>query len=132
AKAYTGDLDGAAFEVPAMWGIGESLIYFIDGYADGDIYENQFEYITEDRYPRGLGLEVIDHLTNNVPYGEMQKWCSFYEDIFNFKERRYFDIKGSKTGLFSKVMRSPCNGITIPITEPDGEGTKGQIQEYLD
>jgi 4-hydroxyphenylpyruvate dioxygenase len=132
ARAYNGDYDGAAFEVPAMWGIGESLIYFIDGYSERDIYEDQFEYITDDSFPKGIGLEVIDHLTNNVPYGEMQKWCSFYEDIFNFKERRYFDIKGAKTGLFSKVMRSPCNGITIPINEPDGANTKGQIQEYLD
>lgn len=132
ASEYTGTFKDAAFEVPAMFGIGESLIYFIDGYAKGDLYEENFEYITEDRKPEGLGLQVIDHLTNNVPYGEMDKWCSFYEDIFNFKERRYFDIKGAKTGLLSKVMRSPCGGITIPINEPDGENTKSQIQEYLD
>ncbi len=131
-KAYTDDFTAAAFEVPAMYGIGDSLIYFIDGYAKGDIYEQEFNYITEDRHPKGLGLELIDHLTNNVPYGEMDKWCSFYEDVFNFKERRYFDIKGAKTGLLSKVMRSPCGGITIPINEPDGDNTKGQIQEYLD
>ena len=87
-RAYTGDLKDAAFEVPAMYGIGDSLIYFIDGYADGDIYAKEFDYITEDRKPQGLGLKLIDHLTNNVPYGEMDKWCSFYEDIFNFKEKR--------------------------------------------
>ena len=83
--------------------------------------------------PRG-GLVSVDHLTHNVPAGDMQKWCDFYQEVFNFTERRYFDIQGSKTGLVSKVMRSPCNTITIPINEPaKGErGKKSQIQEFLE
>jgi 4-hydroxyphenylpyruvate dioxygenase len=75
-------------------------------------------------------LTVIDHLTTNVPAGEMQKWCDFYKQIFNFHEVRKFDIKGQQTGLVSKVMRSPCQKITIPINEPTE--SKSQIQEYLD
>jgi 4-hydroxyphenylpyruvate dioxygenase len=88
-----------------------------------------FNLSSREKIP-GQGLEVIDHLTNNVPKGEMQQWCDFYEKIFNFREVRYFDIKGKATGLYSKVMRSPCNKIIIPINEPTGQ--KSQIQEYLD
>ncbi|MCB0363077.1 MAG: VOC family protein, partial [Bdellovibrionales bacterium] len=56
--------------------------------------------------------------------------CDFYQKIFEFREVRYFDIKGEKTGLISKVMRSPCGKITIPINEPTD--SQSQIQEYLE
>jgi 4-hydroxyphenylpyruvate dioxygenase len=69
-------------------------------------------------------------MTNNVPVQEMQKWCDFYENLFNFKETRFFNIKGEQTGLISKVMSSPCQKLAIPINEPTDP--KSQIQEYID
>lgn len=121
-----------SWNLPAIYGIGDSLVYFVDAYgATGEIYDNgSFEWLTSDRHPGGKGLLHIDHMTNNVPRGEMQKWCDFYTNVFGFQERRYFDIKGKSTGLFSKVMRSPCGKFSIPINEP--QDAKSQIQEYLD
>lgn len=129
AKPYNAEGD-KTFPFPTVYGIGNSLIYFVDKYGSANIYDSDFNYNTDQRMPTGKGLKLIDHMTNNVPKGEMQKWCDFYEKIFNFKERRFFDIKGSQTGLISKVMRSPCGKITIPINEPTD--TKSQIQEYID
>lgn len=122
--------DPASHSFPAVYGIGDSAVYFVDRYRAPVHFDDDFRYLLPDRNPRGRGLTVIDHLTNNVPKGEMQKWCDFYKQIFNFQEVRKFDIKGEQTGLTSKVMRSPCQKITIPINEPT-EG-KSQIQEYLD
>jgi 4-hydroxyphenylpyruvate dioxygenase len=117
---------------PAIYGIGDSVIYFIDQYENKDpyhVYEADFKLVNKE-INEGVGLLRIDHLTNNVPKGDMKKWSDFYEQIFNFKEIRYFDIKGKETGLLSKAMRSPCGKFAIPINEPSG--TKSQIQEYLD
>ncbi len=132
ARPYKGDTKSKVFgDMPAVYGIGDSLIYFVDQYGSkGNIYDGEFNYTSENHKPSGFGLKILDHLTNNVPKGEMQKWCDFYSKIFNFQEKRYFDIRGKQTGLFSKVMRSPCAKIMIPINEPTGE--KSQIQEYLD
>ena len=49
------------------------------------------------------GSRSIDHLTHNVHRGHMDKWTGFYETLFNFREIRYFDIEGKKTGLFSRA-----------------------------
>lgn len=117
---------------PAVYGIGDSVIYFIDKYSNDrpfSIYEEDFN-LERNQINPGKGMLLIDHLTNNVPVGEMQKWCDFYENIFNFKETRFFDIEGKATGLISKVMKSPCGKIIIPINEP--KDAKSQIQEYLD
>lgn len=113
---------------PAVYGIGDSLIYFVE---DRFKLREHFNPTNEAPVPQ-KGLLKIDHLTNNVPRGEMDKWCSFYEKVFNFKNVRYFDIKGAKTALISKVMVSPGYKVLIPINEPSGEGNKSQIQEYLD
>lgn len=131
AKAFTGeDFEKGGFPFPAVYGIGDSLIYFIDSENQNKLYNELFKVAPEDQKPSGFGFTVVDHFTNNVPVGEMQKWCEFYEKVFNFRETRYFNIQGKQTGLFSKVMRSPCGKFSVPINEPsDG---KSQIQEYLD
>ncbi|MEK7356009.1 MAG: VOC family protein, partial [Bdellovibrionota bacterium] len=141
-KPFTDENGKAGWKgLPAIYGIGDSVVYFVDKYGsrgeinhEGDrptIYdEKNWQWLTDDRAPYGKGMKVIDHLTNNVPRGEMQKWCDFYTNVFGFQEKRYFDIKGKTTGLFSKVMKSPCGKFSIPINEPQDD--KSQIQEYLD
>jgi 4-hydroxyphenylpyruvate dioxygenase len=129
--------------IPAIKGIGDSLIYLVDrwrgknGAREGDIgnigfYDVDFEPLPgATLHPRGHGLEYIDHLTHNVHRGRMKEWAGFYERIFNFREIRYFDIEGRVTGVKSRALTSPCGKIRIPINE-EGNETPGQITEYLD
>ena len=133
--------------IPAIKGIGDSLIYFVDrwrgknGAQPGDIgdigfYDVDFEALpglaaAEALAPEGHGLTYIDHLTHNVHRGRLKEWADFYERLFNFREIRYFDIEGQVTGVKSKAMTSPCGKIRIPINE-EGNEKAGQIQEYLD
>ena len=119
---------GKSMDVPAIRGIGGSLIYFIDQYRDTSPYNQEFDWLAESK-PRGVGFYYLDHLTNNVFKGNMDKWFKFYGDLFNFKEIRFFDIEGKHTGLFSRALTSPCGRIRIPINEDRGE--TGQIVSYL-
>ncbi|MBC7741018.1 MAG: 4-hydroxyphenylpyruvate dioxygenase [Bdellovibrionaceae bacterium] len=131
ARPYDGNENSrGATPYLGIYGIGDSLVYFMDETNHKDLYANQFKMKDITISPKGLGLDIIDHFTNNVPKGEMTKWSDFYEKIFNFREVRYFDIKGKSTGLLSKAMRSPCSKFSVPINEPTD--TKSQIQEYLD
>ena len=118
--------------LPAIKGIGGAPLYLIDRYEEGStIYDIDFEF--EDgveRHPEGAGFYEIDHLTHNVYRGRMDFWAEFYERLFNFREIRYFDIKGEYTGLFSKAMTAPDDRIRIPLNEEASQGT-GQIEEFL-
>ncbi|HWL27519.1 MAG TPA: 4-hydroxyphenylpyruvate dioxygenase [Burkholderiaceae bacterium] len=156
AKAYKRALELGAWgfdsrsgpmelNIPAIKGIGDSLIYLVDrwtgkeghgGIGDISIYDVDFEPINRDTADTdlnhtGAGLTIVDHLTHNVHKGRMEEWAEFYERLFNFREVRYFDIEGKVTGVKSKAMTSPCGNIRIPINE-EGTEEKGQIQEYLD
>ncbi|MBK6614849.1 4-hydroxyphenylpyruvate dioxygenase [Ottowia sp.] len=147
AWGYAGHAGPGELNIPAIKGIGDSIIYFIDrwrgknGAREGDIgnigfYDVDFEPLpgvsgAAAIHPEGFGLKLIDHLTHNVHKGRMDEWAGFYERLFNFREVRYFDIEGQATGVKSKAMTSPCGKIRIPINE-EGNDQKGQIQEYLD
>ncbi len=115
--------------IPAIEGIGGSIVYLVDRYGENTIYDVDFVPAPDRGSLRTTGLTVIDHLTHNVHRGNMNKWAGFYESLFNFREIRYFDIEGKKTGLFSKAMTSPCGKIRIPINESQDD--KSQIEEYL-
>ena len=118
--------------LPAIKGIGGAPLYMIDRYEDGmSIYDIDFEFFEGvDRHPEGCGFKVVDHLTHNVYRGRMEFWADFYEKIFNFREIRYFDIKGEYTGLLSKAMTAPDGKIRIPLNEEASQGI-GQIEEFL-
>jgi 4-hydroxyphenylpyruvate dioxygenase len=143
AWGYAGSTGPGELNIPAIKGIGDSLIYLVDrwrgknGAQPGDIgnigfFDVDFEALPgADLNPPGHGLTYIDHLTHNVHRGRMGEWAEFYERLFNFREVRYFDIEGQVTGVKSKAMTSPCGKIRIPINE-EGNEKAGQIQEYLD
>ncbi len=117
--------------IPAIKGIGGSLLYFVDRYGDkGSIWDVDFVWTGErDPKPAGVGLHYLDHLTHNVMRGRMDHWAGWYRKLFNFKDIRFFNIEGKLTGLISRAMTSPCGKIRIPINELLDD--KSQIEEYL-
>ena len=140
AWGFDGHSGPMELNIPAIKGIGDSLIYLVDrwrgkdgrcgGVGDISIYDVDFEAIGEAEHA-GVGLGAIDHLTHNVYRGGLAEWSGFYERLFNFREIRHFDIEGQVTGLRSKAMTSPCGKIRIPINE-EATNKAGQIQEFLD
>ena len=130
AKASRVPVGPMELNIPAIHGIGDSLIYLVDRYGAHSIYDVDFVPVEGvEAEPRGVGLFEIDHLTHNVHQGRMNEWAEFYERLFNFHQIRFFDIKGKASGLRSRAMTSPCGKIRIPINESSDD--KSQIEEYL-
>jgi len=130
AKPVETQVGPMELHIPAIEGIGGSIIYLVDRYGDRTIYDVDFMPVRDPQQAvRDAGLTLIDHLTHNVQRGNMNVWSGFYERLFNFREIRYFDIEGKKTGLFSRAMTSPCGKIRIPINESQDD--KSQIEEYI-
>ena len=131
ARPFHGKVGPMELNIPAIQGIGGSLIYLVDRYGPaGSIYDVDFRPVAgAPTEPAGDGLAYIDHLTHNVHRGRMRHWARFYEKLFGFHEQHYFDIEGRATGLKSKAMVSPCGKIRIPINE--SADAKSQIEEFL-
>ena len=129
AQPFTAPINPGELAIPAICGIGGTVIYLVDRYGDESIYEVDFEPVGDPSTATGNGLNYIDHVTHNVRQGKMDKWARFYENIFNFREVRNFNIQGQHTGLLSRAMTSPCGKIRIPINEATDD--KSQIEEFI-
>jgi 4-hydroxyphenylpyruvate dioxygenase len=144
ATEVKGTVGPMELNIPAIEGIGSSLIYLVDRYANPTgpnptgtsptIYDVDFVPLPGDKFPAGVGLLEIDHLTHNVRKGRMDFFQDFYRRVFDFREQQYFDVTGEYTGLTSRALASPCGKIRIPINESkfeDGSGHVDQIQEFI-
>jgi 4-hydroxyphenylpyruvate dioxygenase len=125
------DYDFKNEKLSTIMGIGDSNIYFVDQYKSESLYEDMgFVRLDNPVIVPNLKFEYIDHLTNNVVTGGLERWADFYKNIFGFTQVRFFDIRGEKTGLVSYALRSPDGSFCIPINE--GTEAKSQINEYLE
>ena len=135
AREVKGTVGAMELNIPAIEGIGGSLIYLVDRYTGPTIYD--IDFVKEpgvDQSPPGVGLLEIDHLTHNVAKGRMDHFFDFYHRVFNFREHQYFDITGEYTGLTSRALSAPCGKIRIPINESKSDADSGQIdqiQEFI-
>ncbi|MDP3269509.1 MAG: 4-hydroxyphenylpyruvate dioxygenase [Legionella sp.] len=120
------DCSHAHHGLPAIEGIGGSIIYFVDDQHQP--FSNNWKS-KPSLNVEGNGLVEIDHLTHNVFRGNMDKWAEFYASIFNFQEIRFFNIVGKMTGLISRALGSPCGKIKIPLNESKDD--LSQIEEFL-
>jgi 4-hydroxyphenylpyruvate dioxygenase len=135
AREIKGMIGPMELNIPAIEGIGGSLIYLVDDQTVRSIYDIDFLMSADvDHFPIGVGLADLDHLTHNVAKGRMDYFCDFYNRVFNFSEHQYFDITGEYTGLTSRALSSPCGKIRIPINESkhgESSGQIDQIQEFI-
>src|SRR5690606_13788073 len=116
------------YDIPAIRGVGQSLIYLVDDEAEKRMF-GELGYSREYVKDEAHRLERIDHLTHNLNRGGVERMCGFYEKIFGFKRVRSFHIEGKKTGLYSEVVASPCGRVIIPLNETKDD--KSQIAEFI-
>lgn len=118
-------------DVPAIVGIGDSLIYFVD---------HDIESVFSTTYRPGQAVEVgnaaiqaIDHTSNIVKPENLDHWADFYKDTFAFTQKQYLDVKGRQTGMRARSMVSPCGKVSIPIAAAahDQPGVLNQNDEFI-
>jgi 4-hydroxyphenylpyruvate dioxygenase len=130
AVPVEGKVGPMELNIPAIEGIGGANLYLVDRRGAATIYDIDFEPVPGARPDaNSVGLHTLDHLTHNLMRGRMDHWAGYYERIFNFREIRYFDIEGQKTGLFSRAMTAPDDKIRIPLNESQDEHS--QIEEFI-
>lgn len=129
ATPYHTPQKNATYHLPAIYGVGGSLIYFVEYKNNKPNYAEDFSYLPTPLKKASPDLTYIDHVTHNLHRGNLDEWANFYIRLFNFKEVRYFDIEGRLTGLKSRAMASPCGKIRIPLNESSDD--QSQIEEFL-
>jgi 4-hydroxyphenylpyruvate dioxygenase len=138
--------------IPAIQGIGESHIYFVDHWEGRkeppsdkakSIYDIDFKWLDPQRTQSmpdtsnvsnasnadDAGLSKVDHFTQTVGAGRLADWLEFYLQVLHFKEIHAIhpDWKVSQD---LPVIVSPCQTFSIPVYE-EGTYRTSLMQDYL-
>jgi 4-hydroxyphenylpyruvate dioxygenase len=116
--------------IPAIHGVGESLIYFVDRHEEFSIYDVDFRAIpTVDPHPPALGGMHFFGIVQYIGADRTADWVEFYTQIFGFKplpDRVRFGIMPK--GL---LLQSPCRNFFLQLIEPDDTARYAPSEEHL-
>jgi 4-hydroxyphenylpyruvate dioxygenase len=113
---------------------GETVHRFVDRSAYQGAFLPGFEPVSHNGARKAL-VHEIDHIVGNVELGAMDRWVSYYEDVFGMTEMIHFTDEAISTeysALMSKVVTGGDGRVKFPINEPAEGRRKSQIDEYLE
>lgn len=116
--------------IPGVHGAGDSILYFVDRYADFSIYDVDFKSIPNvpARPEAVAGLHFFG-VVQAIGEGRSAEWVDFYQQLMDFRplpEGRYFGVVPKGV-----LLESPCHSFYLQLVEPP-EGAGGlQWEEQL-
>jgi 4-hydroxyphenylpyruvate dioxygenase len=116
--------------IPAIHGVGESLIYFVDRYDEFSIYDVDFRAIpTVDPHPPAIGGLHFFGIVQYVGPDRTADWVEFYSQIFGFTPLP----DTVRFGIMPKglLLRSPCHNFFLQLIEPDDTARFAPADEHL-
>jgi len=116
--------------IPAIHGVGESLIYFVDRYNEFSIYDVDFRAIpTVDPHPPALGGMRFFGIVQYIGADRTDDWLEFYRQIFGF-----IPVPADvRFGILPRglLLRSPCRNFYLQLIEPDESAQFALADEHL-
>jgi 4-hydroxyphenylpyruvate dioxygenase len=88
AKTFYQPVGPGELEIPAIHGVGGSLLYFLD--SEGNNWDTDFAALPGDA--AGDRLTVVDHISQSMPYDEMPSWLLFYIGILDLQRLPQMEI----------------------------------------
>lgn len=141
AAAYRRALDLGAWEIPfharaielnipAIHGVGESVIYFVDRYDEFSIFDIDFRAIPGvDPNPPAINDMHYFGLVQYVGVDRTLDWAEFYGQIFGFRPLP----DAVRFGIMPKglLLQSPCAKFYLQLIEPDGAAQFAPMEEHF-
>jgi 4-hydroxyphenylpyruvate dioxygenase len=116
--------------IPAIHGVGESLIYFVDRYDDFSIYDIDFHSIpTVDAHPQAIAGMHFFGIVQYIGADRTADWVEFYSQIFGFTPLP----DSVRFGIMPKglLLQSPCHKFFLQLIEPDDTARYAPAEEHL-
>lgn len=111
-------------KIPAVRGVGGSLIYFIDDKTElNKLWEIDFNPGSAKRGSEA-GIVRIDHISQLMQYEEMLTWLLFYTSIFDLKKRTTQDVIDPGGVVQSQALESDDGLIRLILNSSQSRQTQ--------
>jgi 4-hydroxyphenylpyruvate dioxygenase len=119
ARSFYQPVGPGELEIPAIHGVGGSLLYFLD--KVGQNWDTDFEAAKDGA--ANDHLLSVDHISQSMPYDEMLSWLLFYCGIFDLNRLPQLEIADPRGLVQSQAiintdrsLRVVLNGSAAPRT----------------
>lgn len=119
-------------EVPAVRGLGGSLLYFVDPVSElARVWELEFEPTGSAQ--GGAGLTGIDHVSQSMHYEEMLSWVLFYTSLFDVTKTPQVDVADPGGIVRSQVIQTADGALRITMNASQSQRTLSSrfLTEYF-
>jgi 4-hydroxyphenylpyruvate dioxygenase len=121
-------------EIPAMRGMGGSLLYFLDPTsALAKVWDIEFEPLPNDGGRAGAGLRTVDHISQSTYYEDMLSWLLFYTSLLDVHKAPQLDITDPGGIVRSQVIETADGALRIAMNGSQSQRTQSSkfINEYF-
>jgi len=111
-------------EIPAVRGLGGSLLYFVDGKSElGKLWDIDFKPPKEPQGSGGAGLTAIDHISQSMQYEEMLSWLLFYNSLLDVTKTPQLDVIDPGGIVRSQVVQTAGGALRIALNASQSQQT---------
>jgi 4-hydroxyphenylpyruvate dioxygenase len=111
AKAFYQPVGPGELEIPAIHGVGGSLLYFLD--TEGKNWDTDFESVKGSAAADRLG--AVDHISQSMPYDEMLSWLLFYTGILDLKRLPQMEIADPRGLVQSQALINAARDLRFVV-----------------
>ena len=116
--------DLGELDIPAVRGVGGSLIYFLDSKSElSQVWEIEFDE-TGASDATNTGLIAVDHISQSMHYEEMLTWLLFYTSLLNLKKIPPQDVADPGGLVKSQVIESDDGALRIILNGSQSHRTQ--------
>jgi 4-hydroxyphenylpyruvate dioxygenase len=110
--------------VPAVRGLGGSLIYFIDDKTGlSRHWEIDFDVPPQASNGSGIGLSAVDHVAQSMYYEEMLSWLLFYTSLLEVQKTPVQDVIDPGGIVHSQVINSVDGALQLVLNASQSQHT---------
>jgi len=103
------------FEIPALRGVGGSLLYLIETGRGPEIWEQEFVRSADTPAVDG-GVTAVDYISQVMHYEEMYSWLLFYIALFDLRKTPMIEYADPLGLVQAQAVESPDMGVRIMLS----------------
>jgi 4-hydroxyphenylpyruvate dioxygenase len=101
--------------IPAVRGVGGSLIYLIRDGREEEVWSSEFVEIAGGEPPFGIGIEAIDHIAQTMPHEALPSWLLFYLALFDAGKTNPVDIPDPLGLIQSQAIETAGKALRVTL-----------------
>jgi len=123
-EPFTQAVGTGELEIPAIRGVGGSVVHFIDEKSDlHRVWDIEFEPVNKTAAIPPAGLRRIDHVAQTMPSNEMRSWALYYMTTFDMQKREIVDVADPGGITRSQALETPEGELRLNLNGAAGYRT---------